>query len=63
LREHVQPAQPIHVPSFNASALPTAHGAYAAKVEGQAEKRGGKQRRSLAELIGLGFQLVRWDGL
>ncbi|KAJ7818538.1 hypothetical protein B0H14DRAFT_2601255 [Mycena olivaceomarginata] len=63
LREHVQPAQPIQAPSFNASTLPTVHGAYAAKVEGQAEKRGGKQRRSLAELIGLGFQLVRWDGL
>ncbi|KAJ7713836.1 hypothetical protein B0H14DRAFT_3523214 [Mycena olivaceomarginata] len=63
LREHVQPVQPIYAPSFNASALPTAHGAYAAKVEGPAEKRGGKQRRSLAELIGLGFQLVRWDGL
>jgi hypothetical protein len=45
------------------AALPTAHGVYAAKVEDRAEKRGGKQRRSLAELIGLGFQLIPWNGL
>ncbi|KAJ7894414.1 hypothetical protein B0H14DRAFT_2559198 [Mycena olivaceomarginata] len=63
LREHVQPAQPLHAPSFNASALPTARGAYAAKVEDKAEKYGGKKRHSLAELIGLGFQLVHWNGI
>jgi hypothetical protein len=51
------------VPSFNASTLPTARGAYAAKVEDKAEKYGGKKRRSLAELIALGFQLVRWNGM
>ncbi|KAJ7738550.1 hypothetical protein B0H14DRAFT_2638461 [Mycena olivaceomarginata] len=54
---------PIHVPSFNASTLPTVHGAYAAKVKAPAEKRGHKQCCLLAELIGLGFQLVRWDGI
>jgi hypothetical protein len=43
--------------------LPTAHSAYAAKVENKSEKHGAKQRRSLAELIAVGFQLIRWDGV
>ncbi|KAJ7674277.1 hypothetical protein B0H14DRAFT_3537466 [Mycena olivaceomarginata] len=55
LHEHVQPAPPLHLPCFNAATLPTAHGAYAAKVEDKTEKRGAKQRRSLAELIAVGF--------
>ncbi|KAJ7780356.1 hypothetical protein B0H14DRAFT_322645 [Mycena olivaceomarginata] len=55
IRKYVAPAQPFHLPVFDVAALPTAHGAYAAKVEDRAEKRGSKQRRSLAELIGLGF--------
>jgi hypothetical protein len=63
IRKYVGPAQPLHLPAFDAAALPTAHGAYAAKVEDRAEKRGGKQRRSLAELIGVGFQLIPWNGL
>ncbi|KAJ7840504.1 hypothetical protein B0H14DRAFT_3458046 [Mycena olivaceomarginata] len=42
--------------------LPSANIAYAAKVEDRAEKRGSKQRRSLAELIGVGFQLIPWNG-
>ncbi|KAJ7855766.1 hypothetical protein B0H14DRAFT_2579227 [Mycena olivaceomarginata] len=63
LHGHVQPAPPLHLPCFNAAALPTAHGAYAAKVEDKDEKRGAKQRRSLAELIAVGFQLIRWDGI
>ncbi|KAJ7791276.1 hypothetical protein B0H14DRAFT_3500617 [Mycena olivaceomarginata] len=62
IRKYVGPAQPLHLPAFDAAALPTAHGAYAAKVEDRAEKRGGKQRRSLAELIGVGFQLIPWNG-
>ncbi|KAJ7680001.1 hypothetical protein B0H14DRAFT_3535987 [Mycena olivaceomarginata] len=62
LRKYVAPAQPLHLPTFDAAAMPTAHGAYAAKVEDRAEKRGSKQRRSLAELIGLGFQLIPWNG-
>lgn len=42
--------------------LPTAHGAYTAKPADDQEKYGHKKRRSLAELQGLGFRLVRWNG-
>jgi hypothetical protein len=34
-----------------------------AKVEQKDEKRGRKQCRSLFELLGLGFRLVRWNGM
>ncbi|KAJ6467411.1 hypothetical protein C8R45DRAFT_783198, partial [Mycena sanguinolenta] len=47
----------------NADSLPTAQGAYGGKVESKAEKYGSKRRRSLAELLGLGLQLVPWDGI
>ncbi|KAJ7225314.1 hypothetical protein GGX14DRAFT_556116 [Mycena pura] len=57
VRKHVAPAQPICVPAFNASGLPSARGAYAAVVEQKVEKYGHKKRRSVAELLGLGFQL------
>lgn len=63
LREHVSPAKPICVPTFDASGLPSAKGAYAAVVEQKPEKYGRKKQRSVAELTGLGFQLVRWDGM
>jgi hypothetical protein len=63
IRKYVGPAQPFRLPVFDAATLPTAHGAYAAKVEDRDEKRGSKQRRSLAELIGVGFQLIPWNGL
>jgi hypothetical protein len=43
--------------------LPAALGAYAARVENKAEKYGGKKRRSVAELIQLGFQLIPWNSL
>ncbi|KAJ7203289.1 hypothetical protein GGX14DRAFT_570173 [Mycena pura] len=62
LREHVATAKPISVPTFDASGLPSTRGAYAAVVEQKAEKYGHKKQRSVAELIGLGFQLVQWDG-
>ncbi|KAJ7734718.1 hypothetical protein B0H14DRAFT_2198399, partial [Mycena olivaceomarginata] len=42
------------------SELPAAHGAYAAKVE--QDTWGSKKRRTLPELIGLGFRLLSWDG-
>jgi hypothetical protein len=61
--EHVKPAIPLHTPSLDAITLPATHGAYAGKVEDKDEKYGAKKRRSLAELISLGFQLVRWDGM
>ncbi|KAJ7200511.1 hypothetical protein GGX14DRAFT_400506 [Mycena pura] len=63
LSKHVAPAHPIRVPTFNATDLPSARGAYAAVVEQKIEKYGRTKRRSVAELIGLGFQLVQWDGV
>ncbi|KAF8131269.1 hypothetical protein K438DRAFT_1551900, partial [Mycena galopus ATCC 62051] len=44
------------------STLPCARGAYVAKVESKDEKYGGKQQRNLTNLMGLGFQLIRWNG-
>ncbi|KAJ7832528.1 hypothetical protein B0H14DRAFT_3463313 [Mycena olivaceomarginata] len=63
VERHVRSAEPIHVPSFDASTLPVSLGAYAGKTENKTEKYGAKKRRSLAELIGLGFQLIRWNGI
>jgi hypothetical protein len=63
IAEQVTPAVPVDVPSFDTAALPTAHGTYGAKVESKSEKYGSKKRRSLVELIGLGFRLVNWDGM
>jgi hypothetical protein len=63
IAEQVMPAVPVEVPSFDTAALPTAHGAYGAKVESKGKKYGSKKPRSLVELIGLGFQLVKWDGM
>ncbi|KAJ7797048.1 hypothetical protein B0H14DRAFT_3549290, partial [Mycena olivaceomarginata] len=59
----VKPADPIVVPEFDASSLPAAHGAYGAKREDDSERYGGKKRRTVAELIGLGFHLLRWNGI
>ncbi|KAJ7868477.1 hypothetical protein B0H13DRAFT_2351363 [Mycena leptocephala] len=59
----VKPAQPVEVPDFDASTLPTAHGAYSGKTEQPTERFGSKKRRSVAELIGLGFQLFKWNGI
>jgi hypothetical protein len=61
--QHVKPATPLYIPSLDAVMLPATHGAYTSKVEDKDEKYGAKKRRSLAELIALGFQLVRWDGM
>jgi hypothetical protein len=63
MRKYVEPAQLVSLAAFNAAVLPAAQGAYAAKVEARAEKRGSKQRRTLAKLMGLGFQLIPWNGL
>lgn len=63
IRDHVEPAAPVVAPSFDASTLPVAHGAYGAKVEDKGEKYGSKKRRTIAELIGLGFQLIPWNGV
>ncbi|KAF8173039.1 hypothetical protein K438DRAFT_1772466 [Mycena galopus ATCC 62051] len=61
-RAHVAPAAPLET-NLAPSTLPVALGAYAAKVEDNAERRGSKVPRSLTNLLGLGFQLVKWDGI
>ncbi|KAF8178794.1 hypothetical protein K438DRAFT_1977629 [Mycena galopus ATCC 62051] len=61
-RAHIVPATPLPT-DLTASTLPAALGAYAAKVADATEKRGSKVPRSLANLLGLGFQLVQWDGI
>ncbi|KAJ7685970.1 hypothetical protein B0H17DRAFT_1332964 [Mycena rosella] len=48
--------------TLDATRLPATHGGYAARVESADETWGSKKRRSLPELLGLGFQLVRWNG-
>ncbi|KAJ7773776.1 hypothetical protein B0H14DRAFT_3508724 [Mycena olivaceomarginata] len=63
IRDHIQPAEPVAAPAFDATGLPTAQGTYAAKVENKKEKCGSKKRRTLTELIALGFQLIRWNGI
>jgi hypothetical protein len=63
IAEHVAPAAPIAIPTFNATSLLTALGAYATRVENKAEKYSGKKHRSVAELIQLGFQLFPWNSL
>ncbi|KAJ7803236.1 hypothetical protein B0H14DRAFT_3487658 [Mycena olivaceomarginata] len=62
IHEHVKPATPLAT-GLDASTLPSTFGACAGKVEGASEKYGSKVRRSLPNLIGLGFRLVDWDGL
>jgi hypothetical protein len=65
LHQHVKPAvtTAVPLPAFNTTTLPVAAGAYGAKVEYASEKYGGKKRRTLAELLAVGFQLIRWDGI
>jgi hypothetical protein len=60
LREHVRAERAIPT-ALDATELPAAHGAYAAKVE--QDTWGSKKRRTLPELIGLGFRLLSWDGM
>ncbi|KAJ7770870.1 hypothetical protein DFH07DRAFT_953867 [Mycena maculata] len=63
IHKHVQPAIPLDT-GLDTSTLPSAHGAYSAKLKGPAEERhGSKVRCSLANLLGLGFRLVEWDGI
>ncbi|KAJ7681383.1 hypothetical protein B0H17DRAFT_1138539 [Mycena rosella] len=64
LRKHATAplADPLRV-DLDAAALHAAHSAYAAKVEGAKEKRGSKKPRPRSELIRLGFQVVRWNGI
>ncbi|KAJ7756543.1 hypothetical protein B0H14DRAFT_2404706 [Mycena olivaceomarginata] len=59
LREHIRAERAIPT-VLDATELPAAHGAYAARVE--QDTWGSKKRRTLPELIGLGFRLLSWDG-
>ncbi|KAJ7472627.1 hypothetical protein FB451DRAFT_1134182 [Mycena latifolia] len=61
--KHVRAAlvQPLKA-AIDASTLPAAHGGYAAKTAGASEVRGSKRRRTLDELVQLGFQVVKWNG-
>jgi hypothetical protein len=60
LREHIRAERAIPT-VLDATELPATHGAYAARVE--QDTWGSKKRRTLPELIGLGFRLLSWDGL
>jgi hypothetical protein len=60
--EHVRPAQPLET-QLDATSLPSVLGGYAAKAKDADKKHGFKVRRSLANLLGLGFQAIEWDGL
>ncbi|KAJ7177350.1 hypothetical protein C8R43DRAFT_942621 [Mycena crocata] len=56
----VRPAKSFRT-ALKTEALPVAAGAYAAKLKA-GELKGGKKARSLSELLGLGFQLFKWNG-
>lgn len=60
LREHIQGDRAIPT-QVDTSELPVAHGGYAAKAED--DTWGSKKRRSLPELINMGFELIHWDGM
>lgn len=62
IRKYVATAQPVHT-GLDTTNLPVAHGAYAAKVEDKrGEKYGSKQRRTLDDLVRLGFRILPWNG-
>ncbi|KAJ7818846.1 hypothetical protein B0H14DRAFT_2372927 [Mycena olivaceomarginata] len=58
---HVERAVPLAT-GLTTSTLPAASGAYAAKAEDKGERYGSKVKCSLANVQGLGLQLVKWDG-
>lgn len=59
---HVASSTPIPT-QLDAVDLPSAHGAYAGRLEDKkTEKVGAKKARSLTELIAKGFRILHWDG-
>ncbi|KAJ7067721.1 hypothetical protein B0H15DRAFT_794100 [Mycena belliarum] len=58
LREHIRAERAIPT-ELDAAELPAARSGYAGKV---GETWGSKKPRSLKELLGLGFTLIKWDG-
>lgn len=59
---YVRPAEPLGT-NLDASSLPSALGGYAAKTKDPDKKYGRKVPRSVQYFLGLGFQLIEWDGL
>ncbi|KAJ7474682.1 hypothetical protein B0H11DRAFT_2282213 [Mycena galericulata] len=59
IRDYVGKSAPIPT-SLNTEKLPAAHGGYAAKA---ADAWGSKKRRSVADFLGLGFTVVKWNGI
>ncbi|KAJ6552583.1 hypothetical protein DFH09DRAFT_1319034 [Mycena vulgaris] len=64
IQEHVKPAAAAPLAThLDTPTLPAALGAYAAKLDPKKKRGPGcKVRRTLADMLGLGFQLVEWDG-
>ncbi|KAJ6513497.1 hypothetical protein DFH09DRAFT_1433163 [Mycena vulgaris] len=63
LRKHVRtPLAQALRSAINANILPAAHGGYTAKNETEDKRWGSKKRRTLEELVRLGFQAVHWNG-
>ncbi|KAF8194495.1 hypothetical protein K438DRAFT_1588236 [Mycena galopus ATCC 62051] len=60
VRAHVHPENTVPT-TLHTDSLPAARGGYTAKPTGNIY--GAKKRCSLAELIAVGFQLIRWDGI
>ncbi|KAJ7020576.1 hypothetical protein C8F04DRAFT_1274881 [Mycena alexandri] len=59
---HAQVRPEATIPtSLATEELPAAHGGYAAKAK--CDHYGAKKRRTLTELIAVGFQLIKWDGV
>ncbi|KAJ7467357.1 hypothetical protein B0H11DRAFT_1921395 [Mycena galericulata] len=59
IRDYVGKSSPIPT-SLRTEKLPTVHGGYAAKAE---DAWGSKKRRSIADFVGLGFTVVKWNGI
>ncbi|KAK7007336.1 hypothetical protein R3P38DRAFT_3597636 [Favolaschia claudopus] len=62
VEQYVSPATPVET-ELNTVDLPIKLGAYSAKSSTQTELLGSRVPRSLRELLGRGFHLVRWDGI
>ncbi|KAK7035077.1 hypothetical protein R3P38DRAFT_2518604 [Favolaschia claudopus] len=62
ITQYLWPAERLQS-TLNASTLPSAKGAYSAKLEGEKEKRGSRTRLSLKDLVRLGFDVIKWDGV
>ncbi|KAK7013947.1 hypothetical protein R3P38DRAFT_2546007 [Favolaschia claudopus] len=62
IETYVSPATPVKT-QLDTLSLPTKLGAYSAKSSTAQERSGSQVPRSLRELLGRGFHLVRWDGI